>query len=358
MNRLSIIAVVIKLAWFAVAAHGETVQITIHGYERCETGQCQQVIGYASGVTIGQLPDGSDAILTAGHSYRGLSQPQTTVGWFGGAHIPARVVAVGSDVDAAVLAVRLPTRPKCKPLSESIQAGDPVKSLGFAEGTQSQARDGTWNGSIVPGVYPRQGESGGPVFIAGGIGGLIVGYDRDGMVVETCQRIRGWMVSVGCYPVCPAVVQPPPVRQIQVAPGVPRPAPSLPPVAVAGCDCSTQLSDLKAMLAAERQQNKSQAGLIVELEGRVKAIEEIKFPVRTLAEDSQSKWRIFSEEIVTLGDPIEFRLVKKKYRFLKDAVVSGVKVPAGTVWSFDKFSKSEIEDLLANGSIVIHSESL
>jgi hypothetical protein len=307
MNRVNItLHIAHAVLWLAsvVTADGAIVRIRIVGYENCANGQCQTVVGYASGATIGKLADGSDAVLTAAHSYRGLRTPQTFVAWTNG-EIPASVVAMDStgSVDVAVLSVRLGSGHKCHPLMESVEDGAECFSYGFSAGIHQRERRGFWSRNGVPGVIPEQGESGGPVMVNGRIAGLIIGHDGNGMVVETCRRIRVWMVgSIGYIPQCQ-----PPVRPVIVAPRVPPAVAPPPPAEVAaGCDCSGQFADLRAKLAALQKQYGGNAGLLVSiqsdidrLEQRIAAIEDSKIKVQI-----RSNGKVIDEDTYPRTGPI------------------------------------------------------
>jgi hypothetical protein len=265
--------------WCQVAA-AEAVCLRVTGSLDCASGDCPQQQVSASGVTIGVLQDGTEAIITAGHCYRGLQQTNTLVHWYGGQQVPARLIAVSQSPDVALLAARLPSRPtSCVMLAESVPDGAPVESVGYARGRERMTRRGAWARGMVPGVQPQMGESGGPVYFDDGhqLAGLIVGYDDRGMIVETCQRIRFWMVgTIGYVPQCrpvPIVRQNPPAQ-----PPIVRAPP--PPVECEPCDCADRIRALESRLAALADQVKAieDSRIRVQLRSNGKVVDEDSYP--------------------------------------------------------------------------------
>lgn len=304
MRWILFIGGLLCLSLCCTKARGEVVRVEITGRENCESGNCSLVSAVASGVTVGRLPDGSDGILTAGHSYRGMESARTVVCWFEEQRLPARVIAIGESVDAALLSVRLPTSPKCSALAETAKSGELVRCYGFPADREYQAHEGMLAGDVVPGVFSIPGESGGPVFQSGQIVGLIRGNDHQGMVIESCARIRVWMrAQIGYIPECgPRAVAQPQKRPVAPAP----------PAESVACDCAGRFAEINSKIE-KIQAGRVDGRLLVEirtdldrlqseyddLAKRLKAVEDSRIAVQI-----RSKGKVVDEDTYPRTGPI------------------------------------------------------
>lgn len=202
---------------------------------------------YGSGVVIGELPDGSAAVLTAAHVLRDATEVficDENNQWQ-----PARLVMSqqNSDMDVALLSVRL-TGVKCGYLVEG-NADTEVELTGFVP----QRGWRTVRGRIVVrerrvyGVVAQQGESGCPVASGDAIHGIVWGHDGSSTLVTESSRIRLWLRSrLGYIPSCGSPPRPP----VVATPGPQPPQYSKPIVVdVPGCDCKDWSQDIAALRA-------------------------------------------------------------------------------------------------------------
>lgn len=187
-------------------------------------------------------------------------------------------------------------------------------------------------GGVFTDDRPQEGQSGGPLLLHGELVGLVAGYEACGEprygVHVSWRQITTFLASCDC--------------QWRSPPGASTASP-----ATAGCDCSERWQAVEARLAditqahaaiasrltAECQRLDLEIGTVrstpgppgppgpgveptdlAELRRRVSDLDaalarlhNTEFPVRTLRPDGS----VFSEDVVRLGEAIEFRLVPK-----------------------------------------------
>ncbi len=216
----------------------ETVKIEAH-IQHCYNGnQCSYSTGYGTGVIVGTLNDGRAAILTAGHVVEGSSAVR--IHWWKKQILAATVLGSRSDsmCDAALLAVNIPGKFFCHPISEKITPNADVRVDGYPEMESITKLWGTLSGSTIARVTVRQGMSGGPVYHDNQVVGIIRGHYTTGSRDSICTpgpMLLAWIVdTIGYIPRCdceqptpkPAVKPSP----IAVAPPPPRDDVDLSPI--------------------------------------------------------------------------------------------------------------------------------
>lgn len=336
MRYLTPIIIAIKLLC-AASAFGQTVRI--HSQQQiCVDGRtCRVERAFGTGCVIGQLRDGRVAILTAAHNLDGFNGVWRVGGKDG--EVAAQVILNGKSdgLDVALLACRMPDCGCYSLLTQPPRADAELLVVGFPGGRSATVVKSWFRvaRSRVDHCAVEQGMSGGPIYTSGhGLVGVLTGYTDAETVYTPSWIIRPWLQQrLGYVPECPAPTPPGPL--------VPKPDPiSTPPdnrdyeSLLARLDAVERaLSGLKAEAgprgergpAGERGPQgvmgptgpagrSADAGLIVKLETDVSRLEKeiaalraTKFPVRTLRPDGS----VLDQDIVTLGDPIEFRLIPK-----------------------------------------------
>lgn len=336
MNRLTILLVAIKLLVLVSELLAEHVEVVCRVRQGCASGFCTFAYARGSGVTVGRLADGRDAVLTCSHVVRGAER--VWISWYNGQSVPCEVVADGGadGLDAALLATQLDPEPsECLPLSaDQLPIGASVSIYGYPGGAGTIRRvRGTTSGASTIRAEQRieQGMSGGAVVQSRRIVGIVWGCEAyrpcNGEYTPSCLIVPWLKRRLGTVPACPGrTVEPPPQPPPQQPPPVSPPAPP-PPQAGGECKCADRIASLEsrlrkaeAQLAAVSRWSSPPSPptdtaalnqLRVEIEQiklSLDRLRDVSFPVRTLKPDGS----VFSEEVVRLGDPIELRLVPKK----------------------------------------------
>jgi hypothetical protein len=202
--------------------------------------------------------------------------------WYGGVRLPAQILAQASEpsLDVALLAVTIAGEWTCCPLVATPPASAPVVITGYPRG-ERQVRHGEADcrRGLAPGVLVDLGDSGAPCVVSKlGCVGIVSGRrtDQPNVVVFTpSDQITSWLSGRGYRLTCPSSPAPPATAALPRVPDSPT------------CACDRQQL---AALAAE-----------------VSRLRALTFSVQTLTPDG----RVFSEDTVRLGDPIQFRLVPK-----------------------------------------------
>lgn len=244
-------ALSIFIALFCGRAEAATAVVVKSVETDCNAQRClPPTIGYGSGVVIGKMADGTDAVLTCAHVVgRGTVEIGWTDGW-----VPARVVMsqYNSDFDVSLLSANLPNS-ECSALSGS-EADADIFMTGHVQGRGWRTVRGkyVYRGGSLQGIAAIPGESGCP---ATDVNGDVVGIVKttDGIsqsFVTESVKIRWWLKQkLGYIPSCQSQAPnvPPQVARPDCA--VPTPPTNRDPIIidVPGCDCKNYDAEIAAI---------------------------------------------------------------------------------------------------------------
>lgn len=210
MSRFTLALLFIKtLCLFAGSAFGEDVHIAVRLGQKCNGVSCSTEFAYGSGVTIGELRDGRQAILTAAHVVRGGER--VIINWYDKAQIDAQVLLNGDadGLDIALLAAKLPNVKSSAPLMDAPpKVDESVEVRGYPGGKGCVRVRGTLFGRalVVKAYAIQQGMSGGGCYCGDNLAGVVTGFEvqQPGNGVYTAAwLIRPWLTKrLGYIPLC------------------------------------------------------------------------------------------------------------------------------------------------------------